>query len=92
MIIGKTINWPDPKLPPINLWNVTKQMNRYAKVINGSIIDVFDIIKAFEVSDPALQELIKILLSRGKGLRERDYDEIQSLINKSKELEGIEHE
>ena len=40
--------------------------SKYRKVIRGSYIDVYDILLAYEVTNPAIQHAVKKLLVAGK--------------------------
>lgn len=42
------------------------QPNRYARTINGATVDVYDILRAFNVTCPATQHAIKKLLMAGQ--------------------------
>jgi hypothetical protein len=42
-------------------------MNKYVKVVRGNPMDVYDIIRAYSVVDPAIQHAIKKLLRYGSG-------------------------
>lgn len=42
------------------------QPNRYARTINGATVDVYDILRAFNVTCPATQHAIKKLLMPGQ--------------------------
>lgn len=66
--------------------------NKYKRVINGASVDVYDILKAYEVNNPALQHLIKKALCagiRGHKDRKTDMKEILSAANRALELEEI---
>lgn len=78
-------------------------MNKYQRVINGRpfkapfeimpdglIIDVYDVLKAFNVTNPATQHAIKKLLASGqRGYKDtqQDLDEAIQSIQRAKELE-----
>lgn len=49
--------WPDQPAP---------HPNRYARTINGATVDVYDILRAFNVTCPATQHAIKKLLMPGQ--------------------------
>lgn len=54
-------------------------MNKYIRVIKGVQVDVYDILQAWDVRNPALQHLIKKALQpgqRGHKTREQDLQDI----------------
>ena len=54
-------------------------MNKYDRRVKDTTIDVYDVLKAFNVTCPALQHLIKKALCaglRGHKDREQDLDEV----------------
>lgn len=54
---------------------VTSEPNKYARQCKGVTIDVYDVINAWGVSNPALQHLIKKALQAGqRGHKDRDED------------------
>ena len=58
--------------------------------LNGLIIDVYDVLKAFNVTNPATQHAIKKLLASGqRGYKDtqQDLDEAIQSIQRAKELE-----
>ena len=75
-------------------------MNKYQREIKGKtladqgdkivIIDVYDVLKAFNVTNPATQHAIKKLLASGqRGYKDtqQDLDEAIQSIQRAKELE-----
>lgn len=65
------------------------QWNKYNRQCKGVTIDVYDVLKAFEVTDPALQHLIKKALCtglRGHKTREQDLQDILDSANRAVEL------
>lgn len=67
-----------------------KQMNKYSKEIKKNVyVDVYDVLKAFDVRCPALQHLIKKALAAGqRGHKDlmTDLDDIIASANRAKEL------
>lgn len=64
---------------------------RYDRQCKGVVIDVYDVLQAFEVVNPALQHLIKKALCaglRGHKKREQDLVEILESAKRAIELEG----
>ncbi len=56
--------WTDePSAEPAT---VAPQPNRYARTINGATVDVYDILRAFNVTCPATQHAVKKLLMPGQ--------------------------
>lgn len=50
-------------------------MNKYDRECKGITIDVYDVLRAFNVTDPALQHLIKKALCTGlRGFKSRKED------------------
>lgn len=63
--------------------------NKYNRECKGVIIDVYDVLKAFNVVDPALQHLIKKALCtglRGHKTREQDLQDILDSAKRAIEL------
>lgn len=49
--------------------------NKYQRETKGIIIDVYNVLKAFEVTDPAIAHAVKKLLAAGKrGHKDRKQD------------------
>ena len=64
---------------------------KYDRQCKGVVIDVYDVLQAFEVVNPALQHLIKKALCaslRGHKKREQDLVEILESAKRAIELEG----
>ncbi len=69
--------------------------DKYSRNIKGAEVDVYDILHAFNVTNPALQHLIKKALmpgERGHKDIEKDMKEIISSAKRAAELEGIDGE
>lgn len=67
-------------------------MSKYTRTIKGVQIDVYDILKAWEVQNPALQHLIKKALqpgARGHKTLENDLTDILVSAHRAIELEGF---
>lgn len=65
--------------------------NKYQRECRGVYLDVYDILKAFEVINPAVQHAIKKLLASGKrGYKDtkQDLEEARDSITRAIELEG----
>lgn len=64
--------------------------SKYTKQIHGVSVDVYDVLKAWQVTNPALQHLIKKALQCGaRGHKDADQD-LQDIIDsaiRAKELE-----
>lgn len=72
----------------ITPYNQVKE-NKYLRECKGVKIDVYDVIKAFEVTCPALQHLIKKALCtglRGHKTREQDLQDILDSAKRAVEL------
>lgn len=72
----------------ITPYNQAKE-NKYLRECKGVKIDVYDVIKAFEVTCPALQHLIKKALCtglRGHKTREQDLQDILDSAKRAVEL------
>ena len=66
------------------------EINKYQKECKGVVIDVYDVLKAFNVVNPATQHALKKLLAGGKrGYKsvEQDYREAIQSIERAIELE-----
>lgn len=67
---------------------MSKQKNKYNRQCKGVTIDVYDVLKAFEVADPALQHLIKKALCAGlRGHKNKEQDLIDILDSAKRALE-----
>jgi hypothetical protein len=74
-----------PEIEPSGL------INKYNRPYKGVTIDVYDVLQAFEVTNPALQHLIKKALCaglRGHKDREQDLNEILESAKRAIELES----
>ena len=61
-----------------------KPKNKYHRDLKGVTFDVYDVLKAFEVTDPALQHLIKKALCAGlRGHKNKDQD-LQDILDSAK--------
>lgn len=72
----------------ITPYNQVKE-NKYVRECKGVEIDVYDVLKAFNVTDPALQHLIKKALCtglRGHKTREQDLQDILDSAKRAVEL------
>lgn len=70
-------------------------MSKYLRTIKGVQIDVYDVLKAWEVQNPALQHLIKKALqpgARGHKTLENDLRDILVSAERAMELEGFKRE
>ncbi len=66
-------------------------MSKYDRPCKGVTIDVYDVLKAFEVTNPALQHLIKKALCaglRGHKDKEQDLCEVLASAQRGIELEA----
>lgn len=65
--------------------------NKYIRSCKSTTIDVYDVLQAFEVTNPALQHLIKKALCaglRGHKDRQQDLNEILESAKRAIELES----
>ena len=63
---------------------------KYQRTIRSETVDVYDVLKAFDVTNPALQHLIKKALCvgiRGHKTAEHDYQDIIDSAIRAKELQ-----
>lgn len=68
--------------------SLSKPKNKYSRQCKGVTIDVYDVLKAFEVTDPALQHLIKKALCAGlRGHKNKEQDLIDILDSANRALE-----
>lgn len=69
-------------------------MNKYQKTIKGVTVDVYDVLRAFEVTSPPIQHAIKKLLMPGnRGHKDQLQDVQEALQSIQREIEylTIEH-
>lgn len=74
-----------------NKGGVIAGSSKYIRSCKGVTIDVYDVLQAFEVTNPALQHLIKKALCaglRGHKDREQDLNEILESAKRAIELES----
>lgn len=67
-------------------------MSKYTRKIKGVEVDVYDVLAAWEVTNPALQHLIKKALqpgARGHKTLENDLTDILVSAHRAIELEGF---
>lgn len=70
-------------------------MNKYHKTIKGVTMDVYDVLRAFEVTSPPIQHAVKKLLmpgNRGHKDQLQDVQEAMQSIQREIEYLTIEHE
>lgn len=70
-------------------------MNKYKRKCNGVYIDVYDVLVAFQVVNPAVQHAVKKLLAAGqRGHKDliTDLEEAKSSIERAIEMELIKLE
>lgn len=70
--------------------NGGRQYNKYQRTIKGTVVDVYDVLHAWEVHNPAIQHAIKKLLQpglRGHKNRSQDLNEALASIKRAIELE-----
>lgn len=66
--------------------------SKYNRSCNGTTIDVYDVLQAFEVTNPALQHLIKKALCAGlRGHKDRQQD-LQDIIDSAHRAIELEKE
>lgn len=66
--------------------------NKYKVTIKGAEVDVYDILVAYEIVNPAIQHAVKKLLKaaeRGHKDKKQDYNEAIQSIERAKELEYV---
>ena len=64
--------------------SIKEPKNKYHRDLKGVTVDVYDVLKAFEVTDPALQHLIKKALCAGlRGHKNKDQD-LQDILDSAK--------
>lgn len=76
-------------ITPTTLVGKWEQWNKYNRQCKGVTIDVYDVLKAFEVTDPALQHLVKKALCaglRGYKTMQQDLDEVLESAKRAVEL------
>lgn len=69
----------------------TPAPNKYQRTIKGITLDVYDVLQAWEVSNPAIQHAIKKLLqpgTRGHKSRQQDLQEALVSLRRAIELDG----
>lgn len=59
----------------------TTGQNKYNRQLKGQIVDVYDVLKAFEVTCPALQHLIKKALCVGIRGHKDTAQDLQDIID-----------
>ncbi len=61
-----------------------KTKNKYHRNLKGLTVDVYDVLKAFEVTDPALQHLIKKALCAGLRGHKNKTQDLQDILDSAK--------
>jgi hypothetical protein len=56
-------------------------MSKYNRVCKGVVVDVYDVLKAFQVTDPALQHLIKKALCVGLRGHKSKSEDLQDILD-----------
>ena len=75
---------------PMNETSEVDNGNKYRKIIKGSAVDVYDILLAYEIVNPALQHAIKkMLVAGGRGYKDKNTDLREAIwsIERAMELE-----
>ena len=63
-------------------------MSKYDRPCKGVTIDVYDVLKAFEVTNPALQHLIKKALCAGlRGHKDKEQDLLEVLASAKRAID-----
>lgn len=73
-----------------NLTDVIDKQNKYKRTVPSTTIDIYDVLQAWEVTNPAIQHAIKKLLQpgqRGHKTREEDLQEALVSIERAIELD-----
>lgn len=76
-------------ITPTTLVGKWEQWNKYNRQCKGVTIDVYDVLKAFEVTDPALQHLVKKALCaglRGHKTMQQDLEDVLESAKRAVEL------
>lgn len=71
---------------------IVEHNNKYIRNIHGVAVDVYDVLKAWDVTCPATQHAIKKLLmpgQRGHKGKLNDYEEAHAAIQRAIELEAF---
>ena len=76
----------------VDIWDLREgKMNKYMREIRSGVwVDVYDVLSAFEVTDPAVQHAVKKLLAAGqRGIKSAldDYCEAMQSISRAIEIE-----
>jgi len=68
---------------------VKTTLTKYERKIKGKIIDIYDIIKAYNITNPAAAHAVKKLLRNGDGTKSKkqDFNEAIDSIKRAIELE-----
>ena len=65
--------------------------NKYHRQVKSTTVDVYDILQAWDVTNPAIQHAIKKLLqpgARGHKSKIQDLEEAMASVNRAIELES----
>ena len=76
--------------PPESITVKGKKLNKYQREIKGAVLDIYDILDAYDVRNPAIAHAIKKLLmngNRGHKPMLQDYREAIDSIRRGIELE-----
>jgi len=68
---------------------VKTTLTKYERKIKGEVIDIYDIIKAYNITNPATAHAVKKLLRNGDGTKSKkqDFNEAIDSIKRAIELE-----
>jgi len=93
--VKSSLVWADFVFPPINLWVMpTMKMKHahYYKEFHGAI-DVYRVLKLFNVTDPAIQHAVKKLLCAGdRGVKDQAIDFQEAVDSIERAIQMIEEE
>lgn len=74
---------PTPDAPPVN---------PYSRIIQGVEVDIYRILKAFGVTDPAVQHAIKKLLRQGRAGKSEMQDITEAIQSLQRAVEIMEED
>ncbi|WP_312999662.1 hypothetical protein [Leclercia sp.] len=85
-------NTDDPRCVECAVDESTQDANKYQRSCKGVMIDVYDVLQAWNVTNPALQHLIKKALCPGeRGHKDRQED-LQDILDSAKRAIELEKE
>jgi hypothetical protein len=82
----------DPRCVECDVNNPLQEANKYQRACKGVMIDVYDVLQAWSVTNPALQHLIKKALCPGERGHKGRQEDLQDVLDSAKRAIELERQ